>query len=58
MNNLFKKIYSTSSEEVRRAMNKSFLESQGTVLSTNWNEVGTQQVEVRPPDGVEYKKWD
>ena len=42
----------------RRAMNKSFQESGGTVLSTNWSEVGKSQVEVKPPDGMEFKKWE
>lgn len=36
-------------------MIKSFTESGGTVLSTNWDEVGAKKVDVRPPDGCEYK---
>lgn len=36
---LFRNIYAISSDEVRRAMNKSFQESNGTCLSTDWNEV-------------------
>ena len=31
-------IYANASEETKRAMMKSFQESNGTVLSTNWNE--------------------
>ena len=34
------------------------MESGGTVLSTNWNEVGKEKVSVKPPDGMEYKKWE
>jgi suppressor of G2 allele of SKP1 len=38
-------------------MNKSFQESGGTVLSTNWSEVGTKKVEGTPPKGLEMHKW-
>jgi len=58
LNELFQKIYSEGSDEVKKAMNKSFLESGGTVLSTNWNEVGEKKVDIKPPDGMEWKKWD
>ncbi|XP_023946590.2 protein SGT1 homolog [Bicyclus anynana] len=58
VNQLFQKIYGEGSDEVRRAMNKSFLESGGTVLSTNWDQVAPKKVEVKPPDGLEFRKWD
>lgn len=58
VNTLFKKIYSEGSDETRKAMNKSFMESGGTVLSTNWNDVGKDKVEIKPPEGMEWKKWD
>jgi len=58
LNELFQKIYTEGSDEVKKAMNKSFLESGGTVLSTNWNEVGEKKVDVKPPDGMEWKRWD
>jgi suppressor of G2 allele of SKP1 len=40
-----------------KAMNKSYQESGGTVLSTNWNEIGKEETPVKPPDGMEFKKW-
>lgn len=33
------------------------MESGGTVLSTNWGDVGNRKVDVKPPDDVEYKKY-
>ncbi len=44
-------------EDTRRAMMKSFVESNGTVLSTNWKDVGQKTVECTPPDGMEVKKY-
>ena len=54
---LFKDIYSKADEDTQRAMLKSFQESNGTVLSTNWNEVGAKPVETQPPEGMEVKKY-
>uniref|UniRef100_T1IRG5 Uncharacterized protein n=1 Tax=Strigamia maritima TaxID=126957 RepID=T1IRG5_STRMM len=58
VNQLFQKIYSEGSDEVKKAMNKSFTESGGTVLSTNWTDVEKQKTTVKPPDGMEWKQWD
>ncbi|KAI3636675.1 hypothetical protein MIR68_005364 [Amoeboaphelidium protococcarum] len=58
LNALFQKIYKDGNDEVRRAMVKSFTESGGTTLSTNWNEIGKESTPIRPPDGVEARKWE
>ncbi|MCL7034385.1 hypothetical protein MKW94_020685 [Papaver nudicaule] len=58
LNKLFSDIYRDADDDTKRAMRKSFLESNGTVLSTNWKEVGAKKVETSPPTGMELKKWE
>uniref|UniRef100_A0A0K8SDD6 Suppressor of G2 allele of SKP1 n=1 Tax=Lygus hesperus TaxID=30085 RepID=A0A0K8SDD6_LYGHE len=55
---LFQKIYEEGSDEVKKAMNKSFLESGGTELNTNWRAVEKDKVAIKPPDGLEWREWD
>lgn len=54
----FKMLYAGASEETKRAMMKSYVESNGTALSTNWDEVKKGPVETSPPDGMVAKKWN
>ncbi|ESZ94119.1 hypothetical protein SBOR_5473 [Sclerotinia borealis F-4128] len=57
MNAFFKKLYKDADPDTKRAMMKSFQESNGTALSTNWSDVSKGPVETSPPEGVEAKKW-
>ncbi|KAG8766706.1 hypothetical protein FRC12_006705 [Ceratobasidium sp. 428] len=57
LNSFFQQIYGNADEDTKRAMLKSYTESGGTALSTNWDEVGKGKVDVKPPSGSEYKKW-
>lgn len=53
----FQKLYSNADPDTRKAMMKSFMESNGTTLNTNWEDVKTDKVEPSPPDGMELKQW-
>ncbi|PFH63392.1 hypothetical protein XA68_12356 [Ophiocordyceps unilateralis] len=57
VNHFFKNLYKNATPEQQRAMMKSFTESNGTSLSTDWNDVKGRTVETVPPEGMEAKKF-
>ncbi|CAG8441985.1 3293_t:CDS:2 [Rhizophagus irregularis] len=57
LNSLFQQLYKDADDDTKRAMLKSYTESSGTCLSTNWGEVSKGNVETKPPEGMIAKKW-
>jgi len=55
---LFKQIFANGTDDQRRAMMKSYTESGGTVLSTNWDEVKNKHVDGAAPKGQVMHRWD
>lgn len=53
---LFQSLYKDADSDTQRAMMKSYVESNGTVLSMDWKDVGSRKIEVAPPSGMEEKK--
>lgn len=51
----FRSVYAGSDEDSRKAMIKSFTESGGTCLSTNWKDVQKKKVEYVPSTAKEQK---
>ena len=58
VDDFFKKLYKDADPDTKRAMMKSYQESNGTSLSTVWSDVGSKTFETTPPDGMEAKKWN
>jgi suppressor of G2 allele of SKP1 len=58
IDSFFKKLYKDADPDTKRAMMKSYQESNGTALSTSWSDVGSKKVETVPPEGLEAKKWE
>ncbi|QPG76425.1 hypothetical protein FOA43_003814 [Brettanomyces nanus] len=55
--NFFQKLYSDADPDTKRAMMKSYVESNGTSLSTDWSEVAKKEVETQAPEGTVPKQW-
>lgn len=55
---LFQTIYKDASEDTKRAMIKSYTESSGTALSTDWKTVGKGKVEITAPEGMVSRKYE
>ncbi|RHZ67226.1 hypothetical protein Glove_302g34 [Diversispora epigaea] len=58
LNSLFQQLYRDADDDTKKAMLKSYTESNGTCLSTNWSEVNKGKVETKPPEGMIAKKWE
>lgn len=58
VNAFFKKIFKSGTPEQQRAMMKSFTESNGTALSTDWDDVGNRKVETVTDGGFVPKKFE
>ncbi|KAI0003703.1 SGS-domain-containing protein [Russula compacta] len=58
LNEFFQNLFANADDDTKRAMMKSFQESGGTALSTNWDEVGKGPVPIKPPTGSEARKWE
>lgn len=56
--NFFKTLYKDADPDTQKAMMKSYQESNGTALSTNWAEVSKGKVETVPPDDMVAKEWN
>ncbi|KAI9509083.1 SGS-domain-containing protein [Russula earlei] len=58
LNEFFQNLFTNSDDDTKRAMMKSFQESGGTALSTNWDDVKKAPVPIKPPAGSEARKWE
>ncbi|KAH0485698.1 MAG: uncharacterized protein KVP18_000925 [Porospora cf. gigantea A] len=56
----FRKLYNDADPDTQRAMMKSYVESSGTSLSTNWAEVQQKNYaeNAEPPEGQLAKSWE
>ncbi|GAA5879799.1 hypothetical protein JCM16303_004184 [Sporobolomyces ruberrimus] len=57
LNDMFQKLYADATDDQRKAMIKSYQESNGTALSTDWSDVSKKKTPTHPPDSMVAKKW-
>nr|VDD29467.1 unnamed protein product [Brassica oleracea] len=57
LNKFFRKIYLNSDEDMRILHNQQ-VESNGTVLSIDWKDVGAQKIEYTLHDDLALKTWE
>lgn len=57
VDSFFKKLYQGADPDMKRAMQKSYVESNGTSLSTAWSEVKNKTFVPDPPEGMQANKW-
>jgi|SRR6266850_6563420 len=58
LNEFFQNLFTNADDDTKRAMMKSFQESGGTALSTNWEDVQKAPVPIKAPAGSEARKWE
>lgn len=58
LNEFFQNLFANADDDTKKAMMKSFQESGGTALSTNWEDVKKAPVPIKPPAGSETRKWE
>jgi suppressor of G2 allele of SKP1 len=58
LNEFFQNLFTNADDDTKRAMVKSFQESGGTALSTNWEDVQKAPVPIKAPSGSEARKWE
>ncbi len=58
LNDFFQNLFSNADDDTKKAMMKSFQESGGTALSTNWEDVSKGPVPIKAPAGSEARKWE
>lgn len=57
-NAFFSQLFKDTDADSQRAMMKSYVESNGTVLTTSWDEAKNKKFETAPPDGMQERKWE